>query len=141
MRGVWNAHTGGVILCVHCGRIPQGVYVIQPYETHSTDPISFNFVQGQQGDSQGPWEPPGNSVEEEGFLLNGLAAPFRHGGQEPSNCQYDPPHAAGHGEEIQDHEEQGAYLRESVNNKFSSVMWEKSTNHWLKNSWSMKLCS
>lgn len=91
---------------------PQGVYVIQAYETHSTDPISFNLIQGQQGNSQGPWESPGNGMEEEGFLLYSLTAPFRHSGQKPSDCQYDPPHAASHGKEVQDHEEQGAHLRE-----------------------------
>lgn len=96
---------------------PQGVYVIQPYETHSTDPISLDFIQGQQGDGQGPWEAPGNRMEEEGFLLNGLAAPFRHSSQEPSDCQYDPPHTAGHSEEIQNHEEQGACLREKHRRK------------------------
>lgn len=50
-------------------------------------------------------------MEEESLLFYCLAAPFGNGSQEPGDGQNHPPHAAGHGEEIEHHEEQSAGLR------------------------------
>lgn len=42
------------------------------------------------------------------FLLNGLAAPLGSGSEEPGDGQYNPPHDASDGEEVEEHEEQRA---------------------------------
>lgn len=85
--------------------------VVEPHEANAADAVPLDLIHGQQGDSEDTRDAPGTGVEEESLLLYSLAAPLGDGSQKPGDGEDDPPHAAGHGEEIQHHEEQRAGLR------------------------------
>lgn len=88
----------------------QGRQVVQPHEANPTDAVSLDLVHGEQANCEDPGNAPGTGVEEQGLLLYCLTAPLGNSSQEPGDGQNDPPHTAGHGEEIQHHEEEGAGL-------------------------------
>lgn len=93
----------------------QGRHVVQPYETNATDTVSLDLVHGEQANCEDTGDAPGTGVEEEGLLLYRLTAPLGDSSQEPGDGENDPPDAAGHGEEIQHHEEKGAGLGQREN--------------------------
>lgn len=88
----------------------QRAEVVEAHEADAAHAVALDLVHGQQADGEHAGDSPGAGVEEQRLLLDGFAAPLGHGGQEPGDGEDDPPHAAGHGEEVEHHEEQGAGL-------------------------------
>ncbi len=89
---------------------PQRVQAVEAHVAHAAQQVAVHLAQRQDGDGLDGGHGPRGQVEVLRVGLDGLVAPLHAGRQEPGERQDDPPDGAGHAEEVEHHEEDGAAL-------------------------------